>query len=104
MTGTQTIPVPAWTELIFAVARRGHGQDPEVVLSPQVMAGAGVMEEGSLFLREGPVSAGGSGGVTPILSILHENHLSLSNTFIDIVAGRFLISLLFPVNWSYPNP
>lgn len=91
--------VLARTELIFAVARRGHGQDPEVILCH--------LTSFSRVGGRGPYQVLQNGGTVSVVrgENLRANHSFLVCSFIPGVATTvgFLISWLFPVNCSHLN-
>lgn len=91
--------------MVFAVARRGHGYDPEDILYHLMTFSSG---------REKGVSSGEKGflpiGIAWLWLGWGENcaceSLSLLYTLLtNIIAATapFLVSLLFPVNYSYLN-
>lgn len=85
----------------FAIARQGHGWDPEIILHHQT----------SLLRLEGrePLPLGqmrvAEGAVQPCLPFCaYPSFPVLSAISTVAVTICFLISLLFPVNCSYLNP
>lgn len=95
--------VPVRTTFILSVGRRGHGQDPEVILHHLAsLLGAG---EGEFFPEVIALFCMAAVRLGAAVCILACESLSPLCTFINIVAVTitFLISLS-PVNFSCPNP
>lgn len=110
VTHLYSVLVPARTGLVFAVVRRRHVQDTEVILHHLAFArggGKGVSfgDKGSQHSTAGPVQGSTRNGW--IWSIVrgfvrgNDSFLVPSITNIVVVNVHFLTSLLFLVNFSY---